>query len=141
MKLTFWALYFKKFYFPVIQPLFDLLIFIHSTYHFNRKGFKVFRILYSLKLKTMIFRKQFKTVVLFVLVQIFVLVLVAQPGVPFTKWTTDGSSYYQVEKGEIIRIDLPSQKKTTLISKDQLKQIAEPLVKSGYGSYLLQLIK
>jgi glucose-1-phosphate thymidylyltransferase len=27
------------------------------------------------------------------------------------------------------------------ISKDQLKQIAEPLVKSGYGSYLLQLIK
>jgi glucose-1-phosphate thymidylyltransferase len=27
------------------------------------------------------------------------------------------------------------------VSKDQLKQIAEPLVKSGYGSYLLQLIK
>lgn len=27
------------------------------------------------------------------------------------------------------------------ISKDQLKQIAEPLVKSGYGSYLLQLLK
>lgn len=27
------------------------------------------------------------------------------------------------------------------IDKDQLKQIAEPLVKSGYGSYLLQLLK
>ncbi len=27
------------------------------------------------------------------------------------------------------------------ISKEQLKQIAEPLVKSGYGSYLLQLLK
>jgi glucose-1-phosphate thymidylyltransferase len=27
------------------------------------------------------------------------------------------------------------------ISKNQLKQIAEPLVKSGYGSYLLQLLK
>jgi glucose-1-phosphate thymidylyltransferase len=27
------------------------------------------------------------------------------------------------------------------ISKDQLKQIAEPLVKSGYGTYLLQLLK
>jgi glucose-1-phosphate thymidylyltransferase len=27
------------------------------------------------------------------------------------------------------------------INKDQLKQIAEPLVKSGYGSYLLQLLK
>ena len=27
------------------------------------------------------------------------------------------------------------------ISKDQLKQIAQPLVKSGYGSYLLNLIK
>ncbi|MEY4659206.1 MAG: glucose-1-phosphate thymidylyltransferase RfbA [Crocinitomicaceae bacterium] len=27
------------------------------------------------------------------------------------------------------------------ISKDQLKQIAEPLVKSGYGSYLLHLLK
>jgi glucose-1-phosphate thymidylyltransferase len=27
------------------------------------------------------------------------------------------------------------------ISKDQLKKIAEPLVKSGYGSYLLKLLK
>lgn len=27
------------------------------------------------------------------------------------------------------------------ITKDQLKQIAQPLVKSGYGSYLLQLLK
>jgi glucose-1-phosphate thymidylyltransferase len=27
------------------------------------------------------------------------------------------------------------------ISKDELKQLAEPLVKSGYGSYLLNLIK
>jgi glucose-1-phosphate thymidylyltransferase len=26
------------------------------------------------------------------------------------------------------------------ISKEQLKQIAEPLVKSGYGSYLIQLL-
>lgn len=31
--------------------------------------------------------------------------------------------------------------KNGFISKDQLKQIAEPLVKSGYGNYLLQLIK
>ena len=27
------------------------------------------------------------------------------------------------------------------ITAEQLKQIAEPLVKSGYGSYLLQLLK
>jgi glucose-1-phosphate thymidylyltransferase len=27
------------------------------------------------------------------------------------------------------------------ISSDQLKGIAEPLVKSGYGNYLLQLLK
>jgi glucose-1-phosphate thymidylyltransferase len=27
------------------------------------------------------------------------------------------------------------------ISKEQLKKIAEPLIKSGYGNYLLNLIK
>jgi glucose-1-phosphate thymidylyltransferase len=27
------------------------------------------------------------------------------------------------------------------ITKDELKKVAEPLVKSGYGSYLLNLLK
>ena len=29
--------------------------------------------------------------------------------------------------------------KMNFISKDQLKEIAKPLIKSGYGSYLIQL--
>lgn len=59
--------------------------------------------------------------VLIVIIQFIVLLVVAQPGVPFTKWTADGSSYYLVEKGEIVKIDLPSQNKTVFISKDRLK--------------------
>jgi glucose-1-phosphate thymidylyltransferase len=31
--------------------------------------------------------------------------------------------------------------RNNFISKDQLKQIAQPLVKSGYGTYLMNLIK
>ena len=55
-----------------------------------------------------------------VLVQFVFIILIAQPGVPFTKWTLDGNAYYQVEKGEIVKIELPSQNKSVFISKKQL---------------------
>jgi len=66
------------------------------------------------------FRRTHKTLVLVVFIQFVFIAIFAQPGVPFTKWTADGSSYYQVEKGEIVKIELPSQNKTVFISKKQL---------------------
>src|SRR5215212_4456985 len=68
----------------------------------------------------MIFRISFKKIVLITVVQFVFIFLIAQPGVPFTKWTGDGNAYYQVDKGEIVKIELPSQNKTTFISKQQL---------------------
>ena len=68
----------------------------------------------------MIFKTDVKKTVLITVIQFVFIILLAQPGVPFTKWTTDGNAYYQVEKGEILKIELPSQNKTTFISKKQL---------------------
>ncbi len=68
----------------------------------------------------MVFRFNVKKIVLITIIQVIVIVVMAQPGVPFTKWTNDGSAYYQVEKGEIVKIELPSQNKTTFITKQQL---------------------
>ena len=71
----------------------------------------------------MIFRKSFKKIVSITIIQFIVIILLAQPpipGVPLTKWTNDGNAYYQVERGEIVKIELPSQNKTTFISKEKL---------------------
>jgi hypothetical protein len=68
----------------------------------------------------MLFKTDVKKTVLITVIQFVFIILLAQPGVPFTKWTTDGNAYYQVEKGEIFKIELPSQNKTTFISKKQL---------------------
>jgi len=68
----------------------------------------------------MLFKKDVKKTVLITVVQFVFIIVLAQPGVPYTKWTRDGSAYYQVEKGEILKIELPSQSKTTFISKKQL---------------------
>jgi len=66
------------------------------------------------------FKIYLKRTALVVVIQFIVIILLAQPGVPVTKWTNDGSAYYQVDKGQIIEIELPSQKKDTLITKQQL---------------------
>src|SRR5580765_3446432 len=68
----------------------------------------------------MLFKTDVKKTVLVTVIQFVFIILLAQPGVPFTKWTPDGNAYYQVEKGEIFKIELPSQNKTTFISKKQL---------------------
>ncbi len=47
-------------------------------------------------------------------------VVIAQPGVPATTWTTDGAAYFTVEKGEIFRTQLPSLEKNVFISRSQL---------------------
>jgi len=70
----------------------------------------------------MLFRKDAKKFGLFIITQFIFLLLIAQniPGVPSTKWTAEGSSYYAVEKKEIVKIELPSQNKTVFISRKQL---------------------
>ncbi len=66
------------------------------------------------------FKKKIKRILLFTITQLTIVIVFAQPGVPVTKWTADGNSYYQVDKGEIVKTELPSQNKTTFISKKQL---------------------
>jgi len=68
----------------------------------------------------MLFRKKFVRFSLFFAIQFVVVFAIAQPGVPFTKWTADGNAYYSVEKGEIVKTELPSQNKTVFINKHQL---------------------
>jgi dipeptidyl-peptidase-4 len=68
----------------------------------------------------MLVKKDAKKLSLVVVIQFVFIILFAQPGVPITKWTADGSSYYAVEKKEIVRIELPSQNKTVFISRKQL---------------------
>src|SRR5258708_23714712 len=68
----------------------------------------------------MIFKKSLKKIILITVIQFVFIITFAQPGVPVTKWTSDGNDYYQVEKGEIVKIELPSQNKTTFISKQKL---------------------
>ena len=46
----------------------------------------------------MLFKKDAKKFSLLIVVQFVFIILFAQPGVPITKWTADGGSYYAVEK-------------------------------------------
>src|SRR5258705_6777968 len=75
-----------------------------------------------------------RKIVLVAISQFFVIILVAQPGVPYTKWNNDGNAYYQVEKAEIVRIELPSQNKTTFITKQQLtpKDSSKPILPRSF---------
>ena len=65
------------------------------------------------------FKKDAKKLSLVIIIQFVFIILFAQPGVPITKWTADGGSYYVVEKREIVKIELPSQNKTVFISRNQ----------------------
>ena len=55
------------------------------------------------------------------IIQFIVVITIAQPGVPVTKWSPDGNALYEVEKGEIVKTEFPLLKKTTFISKQKLK--------------------
>src|SRR6187402_1839264 len=47
-------------------------------------------------------------------------VLRAQPGSRELKWTNEGNSFYSSKAGDIVRTDLPDNKETVIVSKDQL---------------------
>ena len=66
------------------------------------------------------FKSDAKKFGLLIITQFVLIILFAQPGVPITKWTADGGSYYVVEKKEIVKIELPSQNKTVFIGRKQL---------------------
>jgi dipeptidyl-peptidase-4 len=44
----------------------------------------------------------------------------AQPGSTDVKWTKDGNALYKVNAGAIVKVSLPDQKETEIVSKDQL---------------------
>ena len=51
----------------------------------------------------MFFQVNIRRIVSVVIVQFIVIIILAQPGVPVTKWSSDGNVLYQVEKGEIVK--------------------------------------
>lgn len=50
------------------------------------------------------------------------------------KWAKDGSSYYRVEAGEIVKYTLPANTKTVMVAKDKLTPAGQtkPLAINGY---------
>jgi dipeptidyl-peptidase-4 len=51
---------------------------------------------------------------------VFSMTASGQPGAGKLKWTRDGNAYYKVESGGIVRVDLPDNKETVIVSKDLL---------------------
>ena len=47
-------------------------------------------------------------------------VVQAQPYVTKYKWSKDGNQYYTIQSGEIVRVNMPDQTKTTLLTKADL---------------------
>ncbi len=74
-----------------------------------------------------------RPVVLFRLILVFFIViggsLKAQPGSTLLKWSKDGSAYYQVKAGGIVRVDIPSDKETVIVARELLRPAGstEPL--------------
>ena len=58
----------------------------------------------------------------------------AQIGGKDIKWTSDGTAYLEIRNSNIVRKDLPANKETVLVTKEQLtpKGSADPLVFSQY---------
>ena len=50
----------------------------------------------------------------------------AQPGSTLLKWSGDGNSYYKVSQRSIVRVDLPDNRETVVVSSDLLRP-------PGYG--------
>ncbi len=51
---------------------------------------------------------------------VFWLLVATHTGMAQVNWATDGNSYYQIEKNEVMQYTLPSNDKTTFLSKAQL---------------------
>src|SRR5579859_673642 len=54
----------------------------------------------------------------------------AQPGSTLLKWTKEGNSFYKVSAGAIVRVDLPANQETVVVSTDLLRPV-------GYGRPLV----
>ena len=69
---------------------------------------------------------------LFSCIFIIVVSVTAQSGL---KWAKDGSSYYRVEAGEIVKYTLPANTKAVLVAKDKLTPAGQtkPLSIHGYS--------
>src|SRR4030095_3471055 len=81
----------------------------------------------------MFFLINLRKLVSVVIIQFLVIIAIAQPGVPATKWSQDGNAMYEVENGEIVKIELPSLKKTTFIGKQKLMpNNGRPLVPKSF---------
>jgi len=70
----------------------------------------------------MLFRKFSRKFCLVVIVQFIFIILFAQTGVPFTRWAADGNAFYTIDrgKGEINKVELPSQNRSVFVSRKQL---------------------
>jgi len=55
-----------------------------------------------------------------IILMVVTAVLRAQPGSKELKWTNDGNSFYSSKAGDIVRTDLPDNKETVVVSRDQL---------------------
>lgn len=66
------------------------------------------------------------TLCVFLVLSFHVLSVSAQSGI---RWASDGNSYYQIQKNELVKISLPGMESTTLLSKEQLTPTSatEPL--------------
>jgi dipeptidyl-peptidase 4 len=75
----------------------------------------------------------FRPVLLFRLILVFFIVsgsrLEAQPGSTLLKWAKDGNAYYEVKAGNIVRVDIPSDKETVVVARESLRPAggAEPM--------------
>lgn len=57
----------------------------------------------------------------FLVILFFAVGAYAQPGATLLKWGGDGNSYYKVNQRSIVRVDLPDNKETVVVSSDQLR--------------------
>jgi len=47
----------------------------------------------------------------------------AQPGSTLLKWNKEGTSYYKVKEGSIVRVDLPESRETVVVAADALRPV------------------
>src|ERR1700722_10287193 len=45
----------------------------------------------------------------------------AQPGATLLKWSKDGNSYYEVKSGGIVRVSIPDDRETVVVSQEMLR--------------------
>jgi dipeptidyl-peptidase 4 len=81
----------------------------------------------------MIFKTSTKKIFFITVIQFVVIILLAQPGVPSTRWSRDGNAIFQVTAGEVFKIEMPSQNKIPFVTKEQLTpKNGRPIAARGF---------